>query len=233
MPEESDSKILPTGAPPPWTEEFLSQLRTLPVAVLADVLDRLGHRHQVMSSRMRSVACQRRIAGPAFTIQAVARAAFPERPYEKEIEATDAVPDGSVIAFNAGGVTEAGVWGELLATRAGARGCIGAVVDGGVRDLAGIERLGFPTYATAIHPSDSYGRVEVISYGEPIVCGGVPIRCEDLIVADLDGIVSIPYEVAGEAVAAALAKRSKEREAQKMLDGGATVAATYARHRVL
>ena len=217
----------------PLRSDQLAELRELPVPVIADVLDRVGYRHQVMASRMRPVVAARRIAGPAFPVQAVARAALPDNPYTKEIEATDAVPNGSVFVINAGGVTEAGVWGELLATRATERGCIGAVVDGGVRDLAGLERLDFPTFASAVHPADSYGRAEVISYGLPIACGDVPIRRGDIITADIDGIAVIPYEVAAEVLANAIAKRTKEQEAQRMLDAGATVQETYERHQVL
>jgi 4-hydroxy-4-methyl-2-oxoglutarate aldolase len=217
----------------PLRDDQLAQLAELSVPVVADVLDRLGYRHQAMSSQLRPVAAPRRIVGPAFPVQAVARAALPDNPYEKEIEATDAVPRGSIIVFNAGGVTEAGVWGELLATRAVGRGCAGAVIDGGVRDLAGIEQLDFPTFATAVHPADSYGRAEVISFGLPIVCGGVPVRQGDVVVADVDGVVVIPYEVAGKVLMGAVDKRSKERAAQEMLDAGASVRATYERHQVL
>jgi regulator of RNase E activity RraA len=224
----------PATAPDgPLRDDQLAVLGELSVAVVSDVLDRLGYRHQAMASSVRPVAASRRIVGPAFPVQAVARTALPDHPYEREIEATDTVPRGSVIAFNSGGETEVGVWGELLATRAAGRGCVGAIIDGGVRDIAGLERLDFPTFATAIHPADSFGRVEVTSFGLPIVCGGVPVRQGDIIVADVDGVVVIPYEVAGKALEAALDKRSKEQQAQKMLDAGASVKATYERHQVL
>jgi 4-hydroxy-4-methyl-2-oxoglutarate aldolase len=203
------------------------------VAALSDVLDGQGRRHQTMHSRMRPVAAAAPIVGPAFTIQAVARPVFSERPYEKELEATDAIPPGAVIVFDTGGVTEAGIWGELLSTRALARGGIGAVIDGGVRDLAGIERLRFPTFATAVHPGDSYGRAEVISFGEPITCAGVPVHPGDLVAADLDGVVVVPAELADDCVRKAREKLALEGEASSMLRDGATVRETYGRHGVL
>lgn len=182
---------------------------------------------------MRPAAAFAAISGPAFTIQAVAQPRLSERPYEKELEATDAIPAGSIVVFATGGLFVAGIWGELLSTRALQCGSVGAVIDGGVRDLAGIERLKFPTFASAVHAADSYGRMEVVSFGEPVVCCGVAVHPGDLVMADLDGVVVAPAAVADQAVRDAVAKLGKEHEAQQMLDGGASVRETYDRHGVL
>lgn len=209
---------------------------TLPkptVAAIADVLDRSGFRDQVMHSSMRPVAAAAAILGPAFTIQAVSHPVQSERPYEKELKATDAIPHGAVVVFDTGGVTEAGIWGELLSTRALARGGIGAVIDGGVRDLAGLERLRFPTFATGVHAADSYGRAEVISFSQPIVCAGVTVRPGDLVAADLDGVVVVPAEAAEDALHKAREKLGLEADAQAMLRDGASARDTYGRHGVL
>ncbi len=207
---------------------------SLTVAAIADALDRLGHRDQVMHSRMRPVVAPAPIFGPAFTIQAIAQPSESGEPYDKELAAVDAIPAQAVVVFNAGGVSEAGIWGELLSTRALARGAIGAVIDGAVRDLTGIDRLGFPVFATAVHAADSYGRVEVISFEQPITCAGVAVRPGDLVAGDLDGVVVIPAEVADQCVVDAEAKLAKEQPARTMLrDGGATVRETYARYGVL
>jgi 4-hydroxy-4-methyl-2-oxoglutarate aldolase len=204
------------------------------VAAIADALDRLGHREQVMHSGMRPVVAGGWILGAAFTIQAVAQPREAEEPYKQELMAVDAIPSQSVVLLSAGGVSEAGIWGELLSTRALARGAVGAVIDGAVRDLIGIGRLGFPVFATAVHAADSYGRAEVVSFGEPISCGGVPVSPGDLIAADLDGVVVIPADVADRCLADAAAKLSKEQQARQMLSGdGASVRDTYARYGVL
>jgi 4-hydroxy-4-methyl-2-oxoglutarate aldolase len=212
---------------------LLELLSSLTVPVIADTLDRLGYRHQVAGSVIRPVAAPSRIFGPAFTIQAVACAELRDPPYELALAATDEVPPGAVVVFNAGGVTDAGVWGELMTTRAQARGAIGVVVDGAVRDLDGIERLRFPTYASAIHAADSHGRAEVIFFNRPIVCGGVRVRPGDIIGADRDGVIVIPTELAPSSIREAHAKRDKERQTQEMLRQGASVRAAYERHGVL
>jgi 4-hydroxy-4-methyl-2-oxoglutarate aldolase len=204
------------------------------VAAIADVLDRLGYRNQVMHSGMRPIVAAAPIIGPAFTIQAVAQPREADEPYQRELAAVDAIPPQAVVVLSAGGVSEAGIWGELLSTRALARGGVGAVIDGAVRDLAGIARLGFPVFATAVHAADSYGRAEVTSFAEPITCAGVPVSPGDLVAADLDGVVVIPAEVADRCLDDAAVKLSKERQARQMLSGdGATVRETYARYGVL
>lgn len=203
------------------------------VAAVSDVLDRSGHRHQAMHSGMRPVAAAAPILGPVFTMQAVAHPVMSERPYEKELEATDAIPAGAVVVFDTGGQTETGIWGELLATRALARGGIGAIIDGGVRDLAGLERLSFPTFATAVHPADSYGRAEVIAFDQPVVCAGVTVHPGDLVAADLDGVVVIPGEGAEECLTAAREKLALEEDAGSMLRDGASAREMYGRHGVL
>lgn len=205
----------------------------LTVAAISDALDRIGYSDQVMHSGMRPVAAVAPILGPAFTIQAVARPVRAERPYEKELAATDLIPSGAVVVFDTGGMTEAGIWGELLTMRAQARGGIGAVIDGGVRDLAGLERLAFPTFATAVHAADSYGRADVIGFDEPIVCAGVPVRPGDLVAADLDGVVVIPAASAEECLQQASEKLALERDAGSMLQDGVSATEMYGRHGVL
>ena len=208
--------------------------RALPVAALADAVDRLGLRSQTMRSEMRPVYVDSPVLGPAFTIQAVPTPTLTASPYEKELDAVDAIPAGAVVVFSTGGATEAGIWGELLSVRALARGCAGAIVDGSVRDLRGMRSLRFPVFASGIHPSDSYGRAEVVSFGAPIVCSGVAVRPGDLVAADEDGVGVIPTEVAGECVAAAAEKVDKELEAGRMLrDDGASIREMYARHEIL
>jgi regulator of RNase E activity RraA len=211
-------------------------LRTPPsvtVAALCDALDGEGLRDQIMDRRIRPVAAGVPILGPAFTIRAVRSDVFAERPYERELAATDAIPEGAVVVFDTGGTMDVGIWGELLSTRAIACGAAGAVIDGGVRDIAGIERLGFPTYASAIHPADSYGRADVVAFDEPIECGGITVRPGDLIAADLDGVVVVPAEKAEACMAAALDKLARESDAQAMLRDGASATEMYGRHNVL
>src|SRR5262249_13862834 len=107
-----------------WPE----RLGALYSAVVADVLDRLGRRHQVMASGIRPLAQGMRVAGRALTALAVPeREGAPERPYAGEIQAVDALGPGDVLVASS---CDFSLWGELLSTAARARGAHGVVLDG-------------------------------------------------------------------------------------------------------
>jgi len=208
-------------------------LSGLYVAVVADVLDRMSLRNQVMEPGMRPVHRFTTVVGRAATIQAVRSAEILENPYEHELAAVDAMGAGTVAVVNTGGAYDAAVWGELLSTRAIQSGAIGAIVDGGVRDLTGLEALEFPVFAISISANDSYGRMQVVASGEPVVCGGVAVHEGDVVMGDRDGVVVIPAAVAAEVAAEAARKKRKESLARADLVDGASAVDVYARHGVL
>ncbi len=217
----------------PVEDPVVTRLRGLYVAVVADVLDRMDLRHQVMAPGMRPVHAVCEIVARASTMQAVPSRVILDNPYEHELAAVDAVARGSVVVVNTGGVYDAAVWGELLTTRAMGRGAVGAIVDGGVRDVTAMERLSFPVFSMTVSANDSFGRMQVIDSTDPIVCGGVPVRGGDIVMADRDGVVVVPAEVAEEVAALAEGKRRKEAQARTELGAGASAAEVYGRHGVL
>jgi 4-hydroxy-4-methyl-2-oxoglutarate aldolase len=214
-------------------DPLLARLDRLTVALAADVLDRLGLRAQVLSHRIRPVAGRERLAGVAFPIAAEPDETILDNPYEHELAAIDAVPPGAVVVLATGGCLDAAVWGELLTTRALARGAAGAITDGAVRDLAALRELDFPTFAAAISANDSRGRVAVRAWGSPVLCGGVSVAGGDLVLADADGVVVVPRDTAEEMLAAAEEKRDKEELARRLLAEGMSAAVVWERHRVL
>ena len=143
----------------------VARLAALPVSALADVLDRLGRRSQAMEHGVRPLqGGPVSLSGRAFTITATASDEILENPYEHELAAVDATPAGAVVVLATGGCLDVAVWGELLTTRMLARGGVGVVTDGGIRDVAGIRRLGVPSFAGAITPRDSFGRALVTGW---------------------------------------------------------------------
>jgi 4-hydroxy-4-methyl-2-oxoglutarate aldolase len=212
----------------------VERLRKLRVAVVADVLDRLGHRNQVMSARMRPLLPDAELlAGPVHTIRAEVISEIKDNPYEVEIAAVDAVPSEAVIVMESGGSDDVGCWGELLCTRARHRGATGVVIDGGVRDLQGLRRIGMPTFATAVSANDSRGRLEAAGWGVPIHCAGVDVGPDDLVLGDPDGVVIVPHAAIAATLDAAEEKTHMEQVAHELLDAGMSVAEVWKRHRVL
>ena len=124
-------------------------------------------------------------------------------------------------------------WGELLSTAAKARRARGAVVDGLVRDVQKIERLGFPVFAAGIKPVDSKGRGIVMDHNVPVECGGVMVHPGDLVFADYDGVVVIPKHAVDDVLHMAAEKADLENHARADLLKGQYLRDVYKKYGVL
>ncbi len=215
----------------------LDQLRgVLYAAVLCDTLDSLGLCNQAMRPFVRPldeslVLCGRARTGlymPVWEVRA------DENPYAVEIALVDDLKPGEVAVLACGGPTERiAPWGELLTTAARARGAVGCVTDGLVRDVRHIRQASFPVFAGGIGPLDSKGRGKMMERDCTVMCGGVVVRPGDLVFGDADGVVVIPQDRAAEVVQAALAKIRGENHTRDELLAGATLAEVYAKYGVL
>src|SRR5215208_8525611 len=199
---------------------FSSAEDTLYSAVLADILDDLGFRHRALEPNVRPIGSSYKLAGRAFTILATDIYEIPENPYVTELEAVDRLAEGDVVVATTNGSTSSALWGELLSTAARSKGARGAVIDGLTRDSTRIMEMGFPVFTRGYSPLDSKGRLEVISYGVPIRCGGVLVRPGDIVFGDHDGVVVIPRDVSDEALFRAGEKASGEDEMRRALGRG-------------
>jgi regulator of RNase E activity RraA len=206
---------------------------TLYTAVIADALDELGRHDCAMREHLRPLAPEAKFAGWARTIQCQDVFYESADPYGLEIEAMDSILPGEVVAVSTGESKRNAPWGELLSTAARARGARGAVVDGLVRDVKTIQKLGFPLFAAGIKPVDSKGRGLVVDYNVPVQCGGIVVKPGDLIFADFDGVVVIPADLLGETLKLADGKVAKENHSRRALLEGAYLSDVYAKYGVL
>ena len=125
-------------------------------------------------------------------------------------------------------------FGELIAIGMKEKGCAGALVDGGVRDVAWIGRLGFPVYARYRTPVQSIGRWKVVDSGEPVTMPGattatVEIKPGDFILADDDGAIVIPAAFAEQVLVRAEELGSSEVQIRQELATGMTLASALAK----
>ena len=210
--------------------ERLSQLR---VALLADCLDAVGLRNQCLPSHIRPLEHGSTLCGTVLPVQlAETPPPDPSAPhtYDGMISAIEALAPGDVIVASTCPVS---LWGELLATAAIARGSRGIVCDAWVRDSEDLRELGFATFCAGLHPSDMYGRGDVVSSGQPIEIAGVRAERGDYVVADRDGIVIVPAAVAAEVVERAIAKDRGESTVRVELAAGEPIGDVFARHGIL
>jgi len=214
-------------------DSVATRLRALTVTVVADVLDRLGRRQQVLDHHVRPVVADGPLVGRAFPVAAVASDEVLENPYEHEFAAVDAVPAGRSSSSPRTGFARprSGASSSRRARSPAARP--GAVSDGAVRDLPGLRGLGLPTFAAAVCAHDSTGRLLVTGFGEEVVCGGVRIAPGDLVLGDDDGVVVVSTDVAARALAGAEEKLALEEITRTALADGETVGAVHRRHGVL
>jgi 4-hydroxy-4-methyl-2-oxoglutarate aldolase len=202
-------------------------------AVLADVLDDLGHRGQVMRHDIRPLYEGATVVGRAATMLAADVYEIPAEPYKLEMRLLDSIAPGEVAVCAAPASRTAAIWGELLSTHVRARGGRGAVIDGLTRDTWGIVSMRFPVFCAGASPADSKGRCDVVAIRVPVSIGGVLVRDGDLIVGDSDGCLAVPQPVEDEVIERARAKVSAEDSIRHVLEQGASLEQVFGEHGIL
>jgi regulator of RNase E activity RraA len=210
--------------------ELSAQVTT---AHLADALDTLGHRNQVMDAAIRPLQQGARAAGRAATLQFAPVDHDVPEPYDDAIAFIDGLAPGALAVIACGGSTRSGFWGELFSAAALGRGAVGVVCDSYVRDSPKVRALGFPAFSLGTRPIDYRARMEITGMGRPVTCGGVVVRPGDLVLADDDGVVVVPADAEAEAVERANAKAVRETTVLDELRAGATLRSVWDRYRVL
>jgi 4-hydroxy-4-methyl-2-oxoglutarate aldolase len=120
-------------------------------------------------------------------------------------------PPGSVLVVSCGDAYEYGYWGEILSTAARVRDLAGLVIDGGVRDVLALARVGFPVFAREICPRGTGKRTDLgAGTGVPVQSGGVVVNPGDFVLGDADGVLGIPPQHLDGLLDRAAARTSKE-----------------------
>jgi regulator of RNase E activity RraA len=176
---------------------LISKLSGVTTATLTTVLLKKGLRNVWLRGAKPLNPGQPRIVGRAFTLRFVpAREdlATPESwssPTSTRA-AIEAMPDGCIAVVDAMGVSDAGIFGDILCARMKKRGVAALVTDGVVRDVAGVKATGLPVWCNGVAAPPSVAGLTFVNWQEPIACGGVAVFPGDMIVIDDDGAVLIP-----------------------------------------
>jgi len=211
-----------------------SQMRErLYSAVVCDALDQFGLKHQSPRVAIRPLTGGGVLVGRCKTTLWEDIDYEEERPYELELKAVDTCRPDDVIIAAAGGSMRSGLWGELLSTAACRSGCVGAIVDGAVRDVVKMTAMSFPVFARGTSPYDSRDRNRVVDIDVPVEIDGVRFSPGGLVIADVDGIVVVPRAVEAEAIGAAWAKVNAENTVRDAIANGMTATDAFKRYGVL
>jgi regulator of RNase E activity RraA len=214
----------------------LDEIRTkLFASVLSDCLDQAGLMDQALPSRIRPLDDASVMVGRARTaaFMEVYHVAEGVNPYELEIALIDSLKKDEIPVFACSNPVRVAPWGELLSTASKYRGVAGALMDGCVRDIKPIRKMGFPVFHGGIGPLDSKGRGKIMAIDVPIECAGVKVETGDLIFGDADGVVVIPKAHEKRVLDLAFEKISGERNTLADLQRGDKLADVFARYGIL
>jgi 4-hydroxy-4-methyl-2-oxoglutarate aldolase len=199
----------------------IERLAAIPyTGALSDILDEMGYRHQVLPPGIQPLAPGQTIVGRALTVTGRPLTGHERDDYFRPfLTMLGAVQPGDVIVIQPHDHAVAH-FGELSAEAAKLRGGRGVIIDGGIRDVDYVLKLGFPVFARYTTPKDIIGRWMLEEFNLSITIGDTRIDAGDYIVGDRDGVLAIPQTIAEKAVATAEEVVHTENQVRKaVLEG--------------
>lgn len=176
---------------------LLTGFRHVEAASVSDAEEQLIHEKHYMSHRMQSIF-PTKFAGTALTVLLKKEENKDPNALSGMLSAIDIGGPGSVYVMKVEDGEDIAGMGGLMGTAMLARGFEGAVIDGGVRDLAQLKKIGFPVYSTGPVPSTSVSHYRFAGMNVPLDVAGTQVDPNDIIVADQDGVVVVPRARAAE-----------------------------------
>jgi regulator of RNase E activity RraA len=188
---------------------LLEGFRHVEVASVSDALEQLTGRKMYMSHRMRPIFATK-FAGFAVTVLLKKEANNDPNALNGMLAAIDQGAKDSVYVMVVEDGADIAGMGGLMGTAMYSREFAGAVIDGGVRDVAYLRKIGFPVYSLGIVPSTSIHHYRFGGSNVPVTCDGVEVKPADIVVADQDGVVVVPRGEATKVLALAQEMDFKE-----------------------
>lgn len=201
-----------------YSSETLDRARKLGAATLHEAGGRIG----ALPSFIKPVTDDMVLCGPAFTVHCpplsnlqIHHALYQARP-------------GDILVVHVSGGTEAGYWGDILNEAAIARGLGGLVIDGGVRDTAGLAKMSFPVFSNGVCIRGTGKDYEAVAWlQEAVRIGEVVIRSGDLVMGDRDGVVIVPADQVDAIVKAGESREADEARKIELIREGARTLDLY------
>ena len=221
-----------TVAVEPLSASIVETLSKVTTATITTVLLKKGLRNVWMRGTMPLQPGQPRLVGRAFTLRFVparedlATPASWSNPISTR-SAIEAMPTGVIAVADAMGVTDAGIFGDILCLRMQKRGVAGLITDGVVRDGAGVLGTKLPVWCRGVAAPASVAALTFVGWQETIGCGGVCVVPNDVVVVDDDGAVLIPQALVDAVIAEAVEQERLEGWIMGEVDKGAALPGLY------
>ena len=212
------------------SEDLSSRFLALYTGAVADVLDASGHRDQILPAGIQPVELSMKVAGPAFPGLGEPTEDIAHNDTDKRLAMLESVEPGSVSVWACGGHDGSAHWGEIMSRSVMERGCVGAVVDGGLRDTDFVLQLGFPVFCRFRSPASSIGRWDIVDWNCRIAIGKTSISPGDWVFGDVDGVVVVPGDFVEDVLVESEAKVAKEGLMRAELDRGERITEVFGRH---
>ena len=196
---------------------LIDAYRKVEVASVADAMEQLLGKKLYMTHHMRPIFTAK-FAGFALTVHLKKEENEDPTALNGMLSAIDEGARNSVYVMQVDDGADIAGMGGLMGTAMSSRGFSGAVVDGGVRDVAYLTKIGFPVFATGIVPSTSVHHYRFAAANVPIQCDGVSVRPGDIVVADSDGVAVVPRENADKVLAVAQQLDFKEHSMYPIIE---------------
>ncbi|MFZ0609549.1 MAG: RraA family protein [Xanthobacteraceae bacterium] len=215
---------------PALPRELIDGFRALPdlTGTTSDVMDELGIVGAVPAAMLRPNDPGARVVGRALTVRNIAAAAsVPDKVKAGvsglgEIEAHNLAEPGDVLVVQ--GVDQVSNLGGMSATIGRRQGEIGAVVDGGARDVDHSRAIGLPVWSKSVSPITGKWRVETVAVNKPVIVCGVSVNPGDVVLADETGVCFVPRERAAEVLARAERNAAAEKLREEKIASGVPIA---------
>src|ERR1700687_742235 len=188
---------------------LLDGYRHVEAASVSDAIEKASGQRMYMSHRMRSIFPSK-FAGIAITVQLKKEENQDPNALQGMLAAIDQGGPNSVYVMAIENGSDIAGMGGLMGTAMAARNFSGAVIDGGVRDVAYLQKIGFPVFSLGFVPSTSVHHYRFAGANIPVVCDGVTVGAGDIVVADGDGVVVVPRAKAADVLAVAQEMDFKE-----------------------
>ena len=198
--------------------ELVVEFRHVEVASVSDAIEQILGKRMYMSHHMQPIFTTK-FAGFARTVQLKKDEGNQDpNALSGMLEAIDQGSTDSVYVMTVEDGDDIAGMGGLMGTAMAARGYAGAVIDGGVRDVAYLRKIGFPVYAKGIVPSTSVHHYRFAGAQVPVICNGVAVNPGDIVVADSDGVVVVPKAEAQKVLALAQQMDFKEHSMYAVIE---------------